>query len=488
MLSIRLTYNVLEKKSATIKDSRYPSCLNLSVALRKPHKVLLQITTTHTQDFTKAFACDKSIYTLTATDPVHNIKSAAGLRNMMFSANTVLTAMLAMATLAHAHMIMMNPVPFGNPNSSPLAADGSDFPCKKVAYTATTKNDWTVGSKQNLTLIGSATHSGGSCQISVTTDKAPNKQSVWKVIHSFEGGCPVPPETGGNFGDEPGKKNNAPFFYTIPPELPNGDLVMSWSWFNKEGNPEMYQNCGPVTVTGGASDNTEFDKLPDMAKANIGMGTCGTPRMVNYLFENPGKYVTRAQPSRGGFAPLCGGAVGGNAGAPGGAPVNPGVSSPAPGGAPVNPGVSSPAPVAPSPAPVAPSQAAAPPNFTSTIRAVVTVTAPSAPGASSKANATSPAAEKPTLSAGSAAPVAPSQAPAKPSGAPAPVAPSTAPAAPGTACSPNGSIVCSPDGKQFAVCNWGKAVFQPVAAGTTCTGGKIAKRADYAEKFRTVYN
>lgn len=464
MLSVRLTYNVLEKKFCYHKRlSRYPSRLKLSVALRKPHKVLLQITTTHTQDSTIAFACDKSTYTLTATDTVHIIKSAAGLRNMMFSVNAVLTAMLAMAmaTLAHAHMIMMNPVPFGNPNSSPLAADGSDFPCKNVAYTATTKNDWAVGSKQNLTLMGSATHSGGSCQISVTTDKAPNKQSVWKVIHSFEGGCPVPPETGGNFGDEPGKKNNAPFFYTIPPELPSGDLVMSWSWFNKEGNPEMYQNCGPVTVTGGASDTTEFDKLPDMAKANIGMGTCDTPRMVDYLFENPGKYVTRAQPSRGGFAPLCGGAAGGNAGAPGGAPVNPGVSSPAPA-----------APAAPFPAPVAPSQAAASPNLTSTIRAVVTVTAPSAPGASSEANATSPTAAKPTPSAGSAAPVAPSQ----------------APAAPGTACSPDGSMVCSPDGKQFAVCNWGKAVFQPVAAGTTCTGGKIAKRADYAEKFRTVYN
>jgi hypothetical protein len=47
--------------------------------------------------------------------------------------------------------------------------------------------------------------------------------------------------------------------------------------------------------------------------------------------------------------------------------------------------------------------------------------------------------------------------------------------------------VCSADGKQFAICNWGKAVFQAVAQGTTCSGGKIAKRYDLASTLRTVY-
>jgi hypothetical protein len=399
---------------------------------------------------------------------------------MMFSTTTVLAAMLAMAPLAHTHMVMSNPVPFGSPNNSPLAPDGSDFPCKSVSYTATEMNDWPVGSLQSLVLTGSAVHDGGSCQISVTTDKAPNKASKWKVIHSFEGGCPVPPATpaGGNFATDP-NKGNPPFNFTIPPELPDGDLAMSWSWFNKVGNREMYQNCAPIKVSGGASDKTEFDELPDMAVANVaGQGNCATKAGVDYTFEKPGKYVTKAKEAKGPFGPLCGGApAGGNTGAPGAGPANPSIPSPAPGvpsQAPANPGV-------PTPSQAASSPPASSDKLTSTIRTIVTVTASSAPGPSSNGNATPPA-SKPTPSVGSAAPVAPSQTPAAPSQAPA------APAAPGAACSPDGSIVCSPDGKQFALCNWGKAVFQPVAGGTTCTGGKVAKRYDYASTLRIVYN
>ncbi|KAF1915084.1 hypothetical protein BDU57DRAFT_576338 [Ampelomyces quisqualis] len=396
---------------------------------------------------------------------------------MMFSStSTVLAAMLAMAPLAHAHMTMVNPVPFGSPNNSPLLENGADFPCKSIPYIATKMNDWPVGSVQSLILAGSAVHGGGSCQISVTTDKAPDKASKWKVIHSFEGACPVPPAKGGNYGlDE--DLGRGPYNFTIPSELPDGDFVASWSWFNKVGNREMYMNCAAVKVTGGASDKTAFDALPDMAVANIaGQGNCKTQESHDYTFENPGKYVTRNKDAKGPFVPLCGGApAGGNTGAPGAAPANPGTPSPAPGApsqAPANQGV-------PTPSQAAVSSPAGSDKLTSTLRTIVTVSAPSAPGPSSKSNATLPVTAQPSPPTGPQAPVAPSQAPAAPSAAPAPA---------GAACSPDGSIVCSPDGKQFAMCNWGKAVFQPVAGGTTCTGGKIAKRYDYASTLRTVYN
>jgi hypothetical protein len=147
---------------------------------------------------------------------------------------TLATAtMLVMAPLsARAHMIIANPVPFGNPNNSPLDVSGSDFPCKAVPYTVNTMNDWPVGSQQTLSFTGTAVHGGGSCQLSVTTDKEPTKESIWKVIYSIEGGCPAAVE--GNL-DENGPNLDGTFPFTVPPELPNGEMTFAWTWFNKIG-------------------------------------------------------------------------------------------------------------------------------------------------------------------------------------------------------------------------------------------------------------
>jgi hypothetical protein len=389
---------------------------------------------------------------------------------MVFFTTTLLAAMLAMAPLtAHAHMTMSNPSPWGSPNNSPLIADGSDFPCKSVPYTANKANAWPVGSTQQLTLGGTAVHGGGSCQISVSTDKAPTKASKWKVIYSIEGGCPPPPPEGGNYPEQ----SNAgipPFNFTIPSELPNGDLAMAWTWFNKVGNREMYMNCAPVTITGGASDTSSFNALPDMAVANIAsQGTCQTAETFDYTFENPGKY--KIQNGKGPFKPLCGGLPGGAGGAPAAPqqPANPGVPSQAPANPSAPPHVSS-APNSSPPAVSAPAGGA----LTSTLRTVVTVTAPLGSTPTMPKDPVSPSSPAPAAS--SQASVAPSQAPAAP-----------APAPGGSICSPDGSVVCSGDGTQFALCNFGKAVFQPVAKGTTCQGGKIAKRHDYATTMKIVY-
>jgi hypothetical protein len=54
----------------------------------------------------------------------------------------------------------------------------------------------------------------------------------------------------------------------------------------------------------------------------------------------------------------------------------------------------------------------------------------------------------------------------------------------GASCSPDGGIVCSADGSQFALCNHGTALMMPVAAGTTCSNGAIQKRRrDIPVKF-----
>lgn len=409
---------------------------------------------------------------------------------MVFSTTTILDAMLAIAPLAaHAHIIMASPVPFGLPKQDPLTV--ADFPCQNAPSTGATVNKWAVGTNSSIKLIGSAVHSGGSCQVSVTKDKSPTKDSVWKVIHSWEGGCPDVPPKGGNWEPADPKAIRPPLHFAIPIELPNGEMTMAWTWSNKVGNREFYMNCAAVEVSGGAKDDTAFDALPEMAVNIDGVGKtpCKTVEDHDYSYENPGKYVTRN--GTGPYMPLCGGAStpGGfvTPGAPGGAPAA-GGSAPA---APANPGIPSPAvPAVPSPvasanstatvaasgsmgAPAGSISPAASGAQTSTLRTIITVTASQGPP---------PAGMTPVSPPASAAP--PSASDAAPPSAPA--SPSQAPGAPASACSPDGAVICSPDGKQFALCNHGKAVFQAVAGGTTCSGGKIARRQD-PSTIRTVY-
>jgi hypothetical protein len=163
-----------------------------------------------------------------------------------------------------------------------------------------------------LAFTGSATHGGGSCQVSITYDAAPNKNSVWKVIHSIEGGCPIK-NVAGNNGNDASAVNPDTYSFTVPTTLPTGSAVLAWTWFNKVGNREMYMNCAPITLTGSGSkrefneletldleprnatqlierDINAYNALPDMFVANIGNG-CGTKDSTDLLFPNPGNSV-----------------------------------------------------------------------------------------------------------------------------------------------------------------------------------------------------
>lgn len=219
--------------------------------------------------------------------------------------STTTWAVLGLAALSSGHMIMNTPIPYGRStlNNSPLLPDGSDFPCKQRSgvYAAEgASNTMPLGSSQKLAFIGSATHGGGSCQVSITYDPNPSKSSVFKVIHSIEGGCPIR-NVAGNHGDNAEAINPDTYSFTIPTTLPTGSATLAWTWFNKIGNREMYMNCAPISITGGTSkrtadmvrrDTAAFDALPDMFVANIGNG-CGTVDSTDVLFPNPGDSVAK---------------------------------------------------------------------------------------------------------------------------------------------------------------------------------------------------
>lgn len=126
-----------------------------------------------------------------------------------------------------------------------------------------------------MELSGGATHSGGSCQLSLSYDNG----ATFKVIKSMEGGCPL-------------TKN---YDFEIPGDAPSGDALFAWTWFNLEGNREMYMNCADVTISGGSGGSGgSLSSLPDMFAANVGNG-CKTVEGKHTVFENPGDDVVYGQ-------------------------------------------------------------------------------------------------------------------------------------------------------------------------------------------------
>jgi hypothetical protein len=389
-------------------------------------------------------------------------------------------AVAALAATANAHIIMKQPVPYSvdKIDNSPITA--AQFPCKSQnGFTVSTMNNMAVGEEQTIKFDGTAVHGGGSCQLSVTMDLEPTPQSVFKVIKSIEGGCPG---TDGKTVDYP---------FTLPDSIPNGKATFAWTWFSKQaGQPELYMNCAPIEVTGGASDDSAFQKLPDMFVANIDPETCKQTENKAITFPAPGQEVQMgglndavapigpgcgatypggspsASPPAGG-APTASPPAGG---APTASPPVGGAPSVAPSVAPTTPPVAAPtaAPqptAAPSAAPEYPGGEFAPGAGASTKTTLVTVTgSPSKPTVPLGTGTPS----KPTASLGTATPAKPSSAPAAPPAA-------APPTAGNTACSEDGAIVCNGE-TQFGLCNHGQVVWQAVAAGTKCTNGVISKR------------
>ncbi|KAH8703317.1 putative endoglucanase [Talaromyces proteolyticus] len=188
--------------------------------------------------------------------------------------------------VASAHMELDWPYPLRSkfdPNTpenlidysmtSPLDADGSNFPCKgyntNTPWRATVA--WSAGQQYNISLAGSATHGGGSCQLSLSYDNG----TSFHVIESIEGGCPL----------------QSKYDFTMPDDVANGDALFAWTWFNFEGNREMYMNCVDITISGGSGTAGAFESAyPAIFVANVNNG-CSTVEQQEVVFANPGKQV-----------------------------------------------------------------------------------------------------------------------------------------------------------------------------------------------------
>lgn len=379
------------------------------------------------------------------------------------------SALLAGATLlasVNSHIIMEQPVPYSVDKIDNGPINKSQFPCKsQLGFTVSKMNSMAVGQQQTVKFKGTAVHGGGSCQLSVTMDTEPTVNSVFKVIKSIEGGCPGVDGTTNEYNFE------------LPASIPNGKATFAWTWFAKmSGAPEMYMNCAPIEVTGGASDNTAFNALPDMLVANLGEG-CTTAQNFATKFPNPGSEVqmgnTNDQKPPNGNCGSSGSSPAPPSSPGGGSPSSPSSPAAPPAGQPSPPASQPSSPAAPSSAPVmsnpggvfapgASSAAGAPAQTSTTLVTVTAVPSPAQPPA--------------PVSPGTGAPAVPAQ----PSAAPAPGYGSPSSGSPsggasGT-CTQNGAVVCNGE-KQFGLCNNGKVVWQDVAAGTACTNGVISKRS-----------
>ncbi|KAK7911332.1 hypothetical protein PG985_013813 [Apiospora marii] len=211
--------------------------------------------------------------------------------------NTKVLVAAGLAAVSNAHMLIASPKPFTTPQLKQAPLAGGDFPCQGTpggTFSAgANMNQFELGSQQTLKWIGTAVHGGGSCQISISYDTNPTPESVWKVIHSIEGGCPAR-----NLNDNRSPANAAApdpdtYDYKIPDNIPTGKATISVSWLNRIGNREFYMYCGAVELTGKGGDKANYEALPDIYVANVpGVNTCTTPKVEHdWVFPNPGPSV-----------------------------------------------------------------------------------------------------------------------------------------------------------------------------------------------------
>ncbi|GJN87905.1 hypothetical protein Rhopal_000860-T1 [Rhodotorula paludigena] len=193
------------------------------------------------------------------------VATGDGIRAPMSALARTVFLLLASASTAKAHMELNSPYAIKSqfnkanvePNidwsmTSPLALDGSNWPAKGYATSATVDALEPVatleaGKEFSWDLAGTATHNGGSCQVGVSYDY----METQVVIASWIGQCPL-------------------------------------EKFNKTGNREMYQNAAVVAISGTA---TEFTGPQAFRINTYGKGVCYLEEETDTIFPNPGDQV-----------------------------------------------------------------------------------------------------------------------------------------------------------------------------------------------------
>ncbi len=200
----------------------------------------------------------------------------------------VFSAWLLLLPLTAAHVQMAWPLPLRSSLDpavpadlrdydmrAPLAPDGSNFPCKgyHTAGSARSSARFDAGSRYSVAFDGSATHLGGSCQLSLSYDGG----ASFRVVKSIIGGCPL----------------RAGYDFTVPAFAPSGDALFAWTWLNHDGNREFYMNCAAVEIRGGREASTAaFARLPTIWVANVArVNQCRLPEGTNAVFPSPGPDV-----------------------------------------------------------------------------------------------------------------------------------------------------------------------------------------------------
>jgi len=425
-----------------------------------------------------------------------------------------------------AHMIMASPVPFdvANLNNSPLDPSGSDFPCKvdpdksAYSYNVSSTNEIPVDKPILLSFDGSAVHGGGTCQLSITFDEKPTKQSVFKVIQTFEGGeCP--------------KKTGPGLTFNIPKDFPNAEkATLAWTWFNRIGNREMYMNCAPISITGGSDSKDYYESLPDMLVANIATTDCKTADSQDPEVPDPGDFVlqasdiklgallgdkcptkvqgSEAQPGKATnlasfsppatdynkIVPVAGGGGGSDGTLPSAPAVggggNDGMHTP-PATAPAQP--SSTTAVTPNNGQYSQPAAEAAPSSASSAAAYAPAPSANAPVASYTTLQTMTIPTSSIAESSATAPTYPTTSPSSGQGVSGPSSGGSTSSPTGSSsssngatgssntCTTEGAIVCNgPD--QFGLCNHGNVLWQDVAGGTTCSNGSIQRRSAHVRR------
>ncbi|RPA85909.1 hypothetical protein BJ508DRAFT_221526, partial [Ascobolus immersus RN42] len=149
------------------------------------------------------------------------------------------------------HRFMIHPPPMGGELNKyttrnydldvPMTQWPGDFPCKGALEKGVGQPvlSYKPGKTYQMKMQAQgANHDGGSCQISLSFDKG----GSWKVIKSILGNCPRNPAIDFDATS-----------FTIPHDTPEGEAYFAWTWFNNEGNREMYMNCAHITVANTAT-------------------------------------------------------------------------------------------------------------------------------------------------------------------------------------------------------------------------------------------